>query len=139
MDSEASAPSVDRMPIRVQARFPDRSQRNRQRRRSVSIIDSPVVYQVPSREDMRSFIGEVFYNQNDYDFFMFEARAEVFSAMHTYRISQREAKTLLFQPHQPPLENRSGGYSWIRSQAVLFVSLLTYFAITIAVKYTNPV
>ena len=88
---------------------------------------------------MKLFMGEVFYNQNDYDFFMFEARAEVFSAMHTYRISQREAKTLLFQPHQPPIEKRSGGYSWIQSQAVLFVSLLTYFAITIAVKYTNPV
>lgn len=107
--------------------------------RSVSISDSITEHSVHSRDDMRSFMGEVFYSQNDYDFFMFEARAEVFAAMHAYRISQREAKTLLFQPHQPPLEKRRGRGSWIQSQAVLFVSLLTYFAFTIVVKYSSPV
>jgi hypothetical protein len=108
--------------------------------RTVSISENLQIHQVPNRMEIKSLVPDIYYNQNDFDYFMFEARAEIFSVMEAHRVSRKEAKKLLFQPNQRSLEIKPK-YSVfsIRKQALLVVSIFTYFAITIAVKYSNSV
>lgn len=107
-------------------------------KKSISFSDKARIHLIPTRKELKTFVSDVYYNHNDFDFFMYEARAEIFRVMKMRSITQREAKRLLYQSNYP-IEELIKGNQWdtrgLRQHLLVLVSIITYFAITFAVKY----
>lgn len=104
----------------------------------VKFSDDISLHLVPSRNEMRKYgTGHIWWTQNDFDYFMHEARTEVMRAMQSRRVSHKEAKRILYQPGSGCDDLTSDRFSLagVHKEVVVLASIVIYFAFTWATKY----